>query len=134
MQAVRQFEISNREKMPRMSDELIHRAPPVFTHAELVAELESGDSSRVADGLASAVRYDEDWRWVQEECLKFLHGSRVPVRWAAATCLGDLAFFFHRPIDHQRVLIALYEAAEDSAISDPALYSISLIKQRFPAS
>ena len=118
--------------MSEMSSERIYREPPVFTRSELVHELNSGDPRRIADALASAVRHDEDWLWTQDQCLKLLKASDVEIRWAAATCLGDLAFFFNRPIDHPRVLAALYEAAEDSSISDPALFSISLIKQRFP--
>lgn len=128
------FTTAVHEKMSRMPDERTYREPPVFTHSELVEELNSGDSNRIVNALVSAVRHDDDWLWVQNECLKFLQYSDVVVRWAAATCLGDLAFFFHRPIDCQKVLIALYEAAEDAAIADPAFYSIGLIKQRFPAS
>lgn len=117
-----------------MLDDRTYREPPVFTHAELVGELNSGDPNRIANALTSAVRHDNDWRWVQNECLKFLQHSDVAVRWAAATCLGDLAFFFRRPIDHHKVLSALYKAAEDAAIADPAQFSISLIKQRFRSS
>lgn len=117
-----------------MSSERIYREPPIFTRSEIVTELASGDPLRMADALASAIRHDEDWRWTQEQCLMLLKAPTTEVRWAAATCLGDLAFFFNRPIDHSRVLAALYEAAEDPSISDPALFSISLIKQKFPPS
>jgi uncharacterized protein (DUF2336 family) len=117
-----------------MSSERIYREPSVFTRSELVAELNSGDPCRIASALASAVRHDDDWQWTQEQCLMLLKASATEVRWAAATCLGDLAFFFNRPIDHSRVLTALYEAAEDPSISDPVLFSISLIKQKFPPS
>lgn len=120
--------------MSEMRSERIYREPPVFTRSELINELNSGDPHRIADALASAVRHDDDWHWSQEQCLMLLKAHDAQIRWAAATCLGDLAFFFHRPIDHPRVLAALYEAAEDPAISDPALFSISLIKQRFPPS
>jgi hypothetical protein len=120
--------------MLTMSGDRIYREPPIFTRSELVAELNSGDSHRVADALVSAIRHEEDWQWAQEQCLMLLKAPAKEVRWAAATCLGDLAFFFNRPIDHARALAALYEVAEDPSISDPALFSISLIKQKFPPS
>ena len=116
-----------------MSGEKIYREPPVYTRSELVEELNSGVPQRIADALVSAVRHD-DWQWIQDKCLELLKAPDVKVRWAAATCLGDLAFFLKRPIDHSRVLAALYEAAKDPSISDPALFSISLINQCFPPS
>jgi hypothetical protein len=115
-----------------MSEKMIYRAAPVFTRAELNEALESDEPDRIAEALASAVRYEDDWSWTQELCLKFLKSPDVQIRWAAATCLGDLAFFFHRPIDVPRVLTALYTAAEDPAVSGPAFFSMSLIKERFP--
>lgn len=111
--------------------DLNYEKTPVLSHAELVREIDSGDPERMSTALYSATRHDEDWQWVQEQCLQHLTHSAVPVRWAAATCLGDLAFFFHRPIDHVRVLTALYEAANDPAVADPVHFSISLINQKF---
>ena len=116
-----------------MCSERVYREPPVFIHSELIEEMNSGDPCRVADALLSAVRHDDDWLWVQDECLKSLKAQDVRVRWAAATALGDLAFFFNRPIDYTRVMKALLEAAEDPSVSDPAQFSIGLIKQKFPA-
>jgi hypothetical protein len=122
-----------RERMADMSEERTYRAFPVLTRSELIEELNSSDPRRVADALGSAARYD-DWQWTQEQCLRLLKAPEVEIRWAAATCLGDLAFFFNRPIDRVRVFAALYDSAKDAAISDPALFSISLINQRFPPS
>ncbi len=120
--------------MSEMTSERIYREPPIFTRSELVTELSSGDPHRMAVALRSAVRHDDDWQWTQEQCLALLKAPATEVRWAAATGLGDMAFFFNRPVDHPRVLAALYEAAEDPSISDPVLFSISLIKQKFPPS
>ena len=86
-----------RERMAGMSSERVYREPPVFTHSELVEELNSGDPCRVADALVSAVRHDDDWLWVQDECLKLLKSPHATGRWVAATCLGDRAFFFNCP-------------------------------------
>ena len=90
--------------------------------------LSSGDPELVSAALYSATYHDPDWRWVQGECLKCLRHQDVKVRWAAATCLGDLAMF-HKALDVSLVLPALIEAAKDESIRDPAETSISLIKQ-----
>jgi hypothetical protein len=115
-----------------MSDDKVYVEIPVFTEAEITSELHSDDPNRVATALFSSVRYSDNWKSAKECCLERLKAPEIKVRWAAATCLGDLAFFLNRPIDHQRVLAALYEAAEDESIADPALFSISLIRQKFP--
>lgn len=91
-------------------------------------DLSSGDPERISDALYSATHHDPDWRWVQDECLKFLKHADARVRWAAATCLGDLAMF-HKVLDLSRVLPELIEAAKDESIRDPAETSISFIKQ-----
>ncbi len=91
-------------------------------------DLSSGDPERISAALYSATYHDPDWRWVQDECLKFLKHAEVRVRWTAATCLGDLAMF-HKMLDLPRVLPELIEAAKDESIRDPAETSISFIKQ-----
>ena len=98
------------------------------TRNELISQLESSDPEAIATALYSASRYDEDWKWVQDQCLKFLNSPDVSVRWAAVTCLGDLAFF-RRPLDVQVVLLALEKAAQDSQIADPAKFSLSMVRQ-----
>lgn len=95
---------------------------------KLITQLESGDPESIANALYAASKYDEDWKWVQDQCLRFLNSPDIPVRWAAATCLGDLAFL-RRPLEVQIVLAALEQAAKDSQIEDPARFSISMLKQ-----
>jgi hypothetical protein len=103
---------------------------PVFpvSREELVRQLESDDAKAIADALYSATRYDEDWRWVQDLCLKNLNSSEASVRWAAATSLGDLAFL-RRPLDFETVVSALEIAAKDPQIADPASFSLSMVKE-----
>jgi HEAT repeat len=98
------------------------------TRNELTSQLESGDPEAVAKALYSATRYEEDWKWVQDQCLKCLESPEVSVRWAAVTCLGDLAFL-RRPLDIHAVLPALEEATKDPKIADPARFSVSMVKQ-----
>jgi hypothetical protein len=95
---------------------------------ELRSELESNVPSQIASALYSASRYNDDWEWVQHQCLRFLTHASAEVRWAAATCLGDLAFF-RRPLDSGLVIPALQAAVSDPLIADPAKFSLSMVKQ-----
>lgn len=98
------------------------------TRTELIGQLESGDPAAVANALYSATKYEEDWKWVEDECLKYLESPDSSVRWAAATCLGDLAFFW-RPVDIPTVVPALARAIKDPKIADPAAFSLSMLRQ-----
>ncbi len=110
-----------------MSDLKYEPVLPI-TREELTARLESGSPQTVASALYAAARHEEDWVWVQNECLKALKSPEVPVRWAAATCLGDLAFS-RCPLDVGAVIPALETATQDPTIADPAAFSLSMVKQ-----
>jgi hypothetical protein len=101
---------------------------PELSREEVERDLGSGDPERIGVALYSATYHDPDWRWVQEQCLRFLKHGQAGVRWAAATCLGDLAMF-HRTLDLPRVLPELAEACKDEEIRSVAEESISFIKQ-----
>jgi hypothetical protein len=96
--------------------------------SELEKLFRSFDSADVVDALYSATRYSSDWQWVQSECLKRIGDPVLSVRWAAATCLGDLAVR-RFPLDRSLVIRALENAALDLKIADPALYSLSMVKE-----
>ena len=91
-------------------------------------DVNSNDPEVVADALYSACRYDDDTQWIEKQCLCKLTSSKVTVRWAAATCLGDLALF-RRPLNTTVVIAALEAAMQDVAISDPAGFSLSMVKE-----
>ncbi len=110
-----------------MSDFKYERTDPV-TRSELTSQFESRDPQVVARALYAASKYEEDWEWVQGQCLKGLNSEEVSVRWAAATCLGDLALL-RRPLDVQVVVSALEKAAKDPKIADPASFSLSMVRQ-----
>ena len=95
---------------------------------ELIIRLASAEPDVVAGALYSAARWDPDWRWAQQVCLERLTSPDVAVRWAAATCFGDLAFF-RRPLDCGMVIPALTAAMTDPSISDQAAFSLSMVKQ-----
>lgn len=100
---------------------------------ELIARLANADPKVVAAALYSATRWDPDWQGVQQICVQYLASPHVPIRWAAATCLGDLAFF-RRPLDCDIVIPALTTAMADPTISDPAAFSLSMISSLCAAS
>jgi hypothetical protein len=95
---------------------------------QLIRDLDSNDAQTVADALYSASRYDEDTMWIEDQCLTRLTSPEVKVRWAAATCLGDLAFS-RRSLNIKRVIPALEAATADKSIADPASFSLSMVKQ-----
>lgn len=110
-----------------MSDLKHERVDPIGKE-QAIRALENPDPEVVADALYAAARSDEDTQWLEEECLKRLTSPELKIRWAAATCLGDLAFF-RRPLDVQRVIPALEAATQDPTISDPASFSLSMVRQ-----
>ena len=106
------------------------RYEPVYplSRREMILLIESGDPESVAKALYAAVKYENDWRWAQNLCVKELKSPATSIRWAAATCLGDLAFM-RRPLDLDIVLPALENALRDPLIADPASFSLSMVKQ-----
>ncbi len=94
----------------------------------LLRDLASSDPKAVANALYAACRSEEDTKWLEDECVKRLKAADLEVRWAAATCLGDLAFF-RRPLDARRVATALEAEIHDSTISDPASFSLRMVRE-----
>ena len=108
--------------------DLKYEAVRPIAREELANWLASGDPQLVARALYSATKYEEDWSWVQDQCVASLSSPEVSIRWAAATCLGDLAFL-RRPLNVDMVVSALETAIKDPEISDPASFSLSRVKQ-----
>lgn len=111
-----------------MTNNFKYQSVQPTTRSDLVSKLESGNPEAVANALYSASKYEQDWKWVQDQCLRCLDSPDVSVRWAAVTCLGDLAFL-RRSLDIQSVLPALEKAAKDPEIADPANFSLRMVKQ-----
>jgi hypothetical protein len=103
---------------------------PVYplSKRELILQIESGDPEAVAKALYAAAKYEDDWSWVQKLCVEGLKRPEASVRWAAATCLGDLAFM-RRPLDLDIVVPALEQAVQDPQVADPASFSLSMVRQ-----
>jgi hypothetical protein len=110
-----------------MSDFKYQAAHPA-ERDQTLRDLESSNPEVVANALYSATRSEEDPKWLESECLKRLTSAELKIRWAAATCLGDLALF-RRPLDAKKVIPALEAAIEDPTISDPASFSLTMVRQ-----
>lgn len=94
----------------------------------LLLSLGSQDPLVVAEALYSAARFEVDTQWVQDVLLDNIKSPHLQVRWAAATCLGDMAFW-GRELDQGRVTRALEMAVRDPETADPASVSLSMVKQ-----
>jgi len=112
-----------------MASDLKYESVPALSRAELVHRLESSDPRAVASALYAATRHEQDRKWVQDQCLKGLTSTEPAIRWAAATCMGDLALFRSFPVEFEIVIPALERAAQDPSIADPASLSLSMVRQ-----
>lgn len=114
-----------------MTNDFRYEALHPATRSELTRQLESDDPDTVSHALYVAAKWEEDWKWVQDQCLKYLNSTEISVRWAAATCLGNLALL-RRPLEVQSVVPALEKATKDPSIADPARFSLSMVRQFAP--
>ena len=110
-----------------MSNLIYESVDPISTE-DLVQMFKSKDPEIVARALYAGTKWEENWEWIADQCLKFLSSPARSVRWAAATCLGDLAFL-RRPLNVKVVIPALEAATRDPEIAGPADFSLSLVKE-----
>jgi hypothetical protein len=110
------------------ADELRYEPVEPRTREELARMFDSNDGSCIAAALYSAAYHDSDWRWVQSQCLRYLTSPDLRVRWAAATCLGDLSVFHHK-LDLELVIPALQQALSDPSIRSTVGDSLDQIHQ-----
>jgi hypothetical protein len=82
---------------------------------ELDTAFRRGDPSGIHDALISAAYWDDDWRWVQDQCLSFADHDSAVVRAGAAYALGMIAVF-HAKLEMDRVIPALRRLAEDPVV------------------
>ncbi len=70
--------------------------------AEAGERLLSGDTEAIVYGLLGAVEGVDDWRWVQDQCLRFVTNPREDVARVAVMCLGHIARIWG-DLDEKRV-------------------------------
>jgi len=97
-----------------VTSKVYQEAPPI-ARADAESAFSSGLPERICDALVRVAFNDPDWRWVQEQCLRFI-GSPLPdVRRLAVTCLGHLARI-HGQLDLERVMPLLKQMRNDGEI------------------
>lgn len=85
--------------------------------AEIV--FKQDDAEKIEEALVRITFHDEDWRWVQSYCLKFLEHPNKDVAAIAAICLGHLACI-HGTIDTAIVVPALQAHLTDPDVAGNA--------------
>jgi len=55
------------------------------------AALASDETELICQALVSRAFYEQDWQWVQEQCLVLLSSKASAIRGLAATCVGPIA-------------------------------------------
>jgi hypothetical protein len=98
-----------------MSEDLKYKEVKRMTREEILEALASQKPERIQTALWSAANFDQDWRWVQDQCLRYLTFPDLWVRRSAATCLGILAVF-HKKLDVERVIPKLEDAGRDEEV------------------
>jgi hypothetical protein len=76
------------------------------TRESILQSLESSDPHEIHDALESAAYWDEDWRWVQMQLLRFSQHDSDEICWAVALGFTFLAVF-HGEIDEPLVMPVL---------------------------
>jgi hypothetical protein len=95
---------------------------------ELAKALASGNPAEIRGALYSAAKYESDWEWTQEQCLKYLVHANGDVRWAAALSLGFIAVYQGK-LDLPKVLPELHAARKDNLIAQAVEDSLEMIQQ-----
>ena len=70
---------------------LKYQAITPLDKAEAGKMLLSGDEESIMMALLGAAEGDAEWRWVQEQCLRFINDPRETVARGAVMALGNLA-------------------------------------------
>jgi hypothetical protein len=105
--------------------------PQKRPRAELETMLASSEDDVVCDALLDAAYFEEDWRWVQQECLGRLASRRRSIRCGALYGL-QLLGFVRKEIEPDVVIPAILELRSDPEIAALADEVIADIYQRFP--
>ena len=58
---------------------------------EVIEIFESNDKAKICDVMLSLAFYEEDWIWVQNQCLKLLNHKDIDIKGLAVVCLGHIA-------------------------------------------
>jgi hypothetical protein len=83
-----------------------------ISRADAEVELAFGDTKRVCDALLRLTYHDPEWRWIQNQCVRFARHFDADVRGLAVTCFGHVARI-HGALDLDVVSPVLRELRSD---------------------
>ncbi len=95
-----------------------HDVVPI-SKEEAQSAFQGEDSERICDALVRIAYHDPDWKWVQEQCIRFSRHADPDVRGLALTCFGHLARI-HQKLDLLVVMPILEEALNDPIVGGRA--------------
>jgi HEAT repeat protein len=64
-----------------------------MTRDQISRSLKCEDSKEVSRALLSAAYWDEDWRWAEQQLVRFATSTDLQVQWTVASGFGLLAAF-----------------------------------------
>lgn len=91
----------------------------MISHSKAQKIFMSDDKDKICDTLLSLSFYDEDWKWVQDQCLILLDHADIDISGLATTCIGHLARI-HKQLDLNKVVPMLNVKAKDPDIGGRA--------------
>ena len=109
-----------------MTDLIYDEIGPI-SKTDAINVFASGDSRRVVMALLSAAYYIKDWRWVQDNCLRFLNDPDLDVRNVAVTCLSHIARI-HGTLEKEKVIPVLNGLVKDPQIGEEVAYTLEEIE------
>jgi hypothetical protein len=90
----------------------VYEQPRPLSREEAEAAFATDMADAICIALVSLAFYDPDWRWVQDQLLRFVTHSDGNIRMAAAVCFGHLARI-HRQLDWRVVVPLLQQLMRD---------------------
>jgi len=107
------------------------RPEPGWSRAEVEIALASDDVETARNGLLAAAFDAPDWRWAQEQCLRFL--AHPVLRGLAVICFGHVAMM-HKQLDYERIVPLLQRIRrEEPDLAGSAYDALTDIQQFVPA-
>ncbi len=86
------------------------------TREDILTSLSNGGSQDIRDALISAAYWDDDWRWAQQQLIRFAEHDDNLVLWAVVAGLGFIAAF-HGEIDEGTALPVLDRLKKRTALT-----------------
>jgi len=106
--------------------------PKEISREDAETAFKSGSPAAICHALVNLTYFEEDWRWVQDLCLRYAQDSDKQIAGAAISCLGHIARI-HKKIDREKVVPMLTSFKEDSSLkgrAEDALEDISIFVKK----